>query len=113
VRLPTMTLHWTFVLYSLYVEVAFASLLMLPGISVYFARLLRFLQQRAFNNKYMVSAKWIAWALYVLLFLESLRQVRAALARISRMKHCHSLSPALQIQKRVVCVDNAGYRINH
>jgi hypothetical protein len=93
-----MTLHWTFVLYSLYVEVLFASLLMLPGISSVVARLLGFLQRceppqprssallaasvrhnicrHVFSSSYVVLLKWSVWLFYVVMFLESVRQVR-------------------------------------
>ena len=70
-----MTLHWTFVLYSLYLEVAFATLLMIPFVSEYFARVVRFLQRTVFSNPVVVLLKWIVWTFYVVLLLESLRQV--------------------------------------
>ncbi len=76
-----MTLHWTFVLYSLYVEIAFACLLMLPVVSTYFARLLKWLQRTVLSNQYVVMVQWTVWAFYVALFLEAMRQVSIVAAR--------------------------------
>ncbi len=73
-----MTVHWTFVLYSLYLEVAFATLLMIPGVSTIFARLVSFLQRTLLRHPAAVLLKWIVWMFFVALLLESLRQVRAA-----------------------------------
>ncbi len=74
-----MTLHWTFVLYSLYLEVAFASLLMIPWISDKFARSINFLKRTLFSNKYVTTIPYVIWVFYVVLFLEALRQVNILL----------------------------------
>ena len=73
-----MTLHWTFVLYTLYVEVAFACLLMIPGLSTVTARLVQFIQKMVVGrNQTVHTGMWFVWLFYVGLFLEALRQVWA------------------------------------
>jgi len=84
----TMTLHWTFVLYTLYVEVAFATLLMIPGLSSLTARFVRFLQTAVFSRMQGVKwAWWFLWMFYVCLFLEALRQVRLQIVCLRALSH--------------------------
>ena len=85
-----MTLHWTFVLYSLYVEIAFACLLMIPVVSTYFAMLLKFLQRTVLSNQYVVMVQWTVWAFYVVLFLEAMRQVSTAATRPVALAYAHA-----------------------
>jgi hypothetical protein len=50
-------------------------LLMIPGVSSVFARVVNFIRSKLPSNSYMIMVKWVWWCFYVILFLESLRQV--------------------------------------
>ena len=54
-----MTLHWTFVLYSLYLEVAFASLLMVPYLSTLVAHGISFMQRNLLSSPIVALVKWL------------------------------------------------------